>query len=167
MRYSREGMWGVANYFAENAQYSDTFAYYDTVHGYKEMMLAKVLTGDSFFSEQDNTLKMPPIKSCPGKGFKVRYDSVNGITRGCRVYMTYCNVNAYPAYIITYRVTGAYSNTPIPIRPNPPRIPPQPNPPRIPPQPNPPRIPPQLVAPQMSPPPPPQPPPPKNRCTIS
>ena len=108
MRYSRKGMWGVANYFAENAQYSDTYAYYDNVHGYNEMMLAKVLTGDSFFSEPDNTLKMPPMKSFP-----VKYDSVNGLAYNCEVYMTYCNENSYPAYIIKYRVTGACGYTPI------------------------------------------------------
>ncbi len=33
----------------------------------------------------------------------VRYDSVNGVTRGYTVYMTYDNDNAYPAYIITYK----------------------------------------------------------------
>ena len=158
MRYSREGLWGAANYFAEKARYSDTYAYCDILHCYKEMMLAQVLTGESFSSAPDKTLKMPPIKSCPGKDFKVRYDSVNGITRDCRIYMTYCNVNAYPAYIITYRVTGAYSNTPI-----------QPNPPPVM------RIP-QIVTPQMQPQqrpsqPPPLPPlqspPPHNDCAIS
>ena len=46
MRYSNQGMWGQANYFAVNASYSDNYAY-QTPDGYKEMFLVKVLTGDS------------------------------------------------------------------------------------------------------------------------
>ena len=107
MRHSREGMWGQANYFAVNAGYSDSFSYYNSVRCCNEMMLATVLTGDSFSCDADSTLRMPPLKNSPGKDFQVRYDSVTGKTQGCKVYMTYCNENAFPAFIIKYTATGS------------------------------------------------------------
>ena len=35
---------------------------------------------------------------------KRRYDSVSGDTGGSKVYITYDNDKAYPAYLITYTV---------------------------------------------------------------
>ena len=32
----------------------------------------------------------------------IRYDTVNGVTKGTRVYMVYNNCQAYPFYLITY-----------------------------------------------------------------
>ena len=107
MRFSREGMWGQANYFAVKASYSHGFAH-NGANGY-EMILAKVLTGDSYYSPSDSTLRMPPEKHQHSTGEnqlqQVRYDSVNGMTNGSVVYMTYSNDRAYPAYIITYSRT--------------------------------------------------------------
>ena len=106
MRHSREGMWGWANYFAVKASYSDNYSYHDTSKVTNEMILAKVLTGDSFNSKPDQSLRMPPMKNQgqtgTGRLQQVRYDSVNGMTKGCRVFMTYSNELAYPAFIITY-----------------------------------------------------------------
>ena len=96
MRFSRSGMWGQGNYFAEKANYSDNYAYQHS-NGTKQLFLAKVLTGDSIQLESDTKLRMPPVK----KG-NVRYDTVNGVTHGCRVYISYSNDKAYPFYLITY-----------------------------------------------------------------
>ena len=106
MRYSAQGMWGHANYFAEDARYSNNYAY-SKPDGSKEMFVAKVLTGDSHECSSDNTLRMPPLKSSAAGSEvrlkQVRYDTVNGLTSRTRVYMTYSNDKAYPAYIIEYQ----------------------------------------------------------------
>ena len=109
MRFSSEGLWGQANYFAEKASYSDKYAF-KSADGTKELLLAKVLTGDSFESAPDSSLRMPPEKPRSVKTGNVqlkqlRYDSVTGTTCNCRVYMTYSNDKAYPAYLITYSTT--------------------------------------------------------------
>lgn len=96
MRFSRSGMWGQGNYFAEKASYSDNYAYQDP-NGTKQLFLAKVLTGDSIEMKSDTKLRMPPPKDGT-----VRYDTVNGVTHGCRVYIAYSNDKAYPLYLITY-----------------------------------------------------------------
>ncbi len=109
MRHSREGLWGRANYFAVDAIYSDTYAH-PTDGEFKEIILFKVLTGDSFKSPPDNTLRYPPEKPNIDGELRVRYDTVNGVTQGYTVYMTYDNEHAYPAYIITYKYSiNAYS----------------------------------------------------------
>ena len=97
MRFSRRGMWGQGNYFAERASYSDNYAYQHP-NGTKQLFLAKVLTGDSIELKSDEKLRMPPLK----KDGTTRYDTVNGITHGCRVYIAYSNDKAYPLYLITY-----------------------------------------------------------------
>ena len=118
MRYSSTGMWGMANYFAMNASYSDAYAYTSPArpslfggssHDQKEIFLAKVLTGDSYKCLPDKTLRMPPLKHVRSTSSEVQlkqvhYDSVNGTTRGSQVYMTYSNNRAYPAYLISYRI---------------------------------------------------------------
>ena len=107
MRYSNSGMWGQANYFAERASYSDSYAHrsYD---GYREMFFAKVLTGDSFDCSSDSSLRKPPFKSTGSTGgglqfAQAQYDTVTGYTNGSQVYMTYDNEKAYPAYLIKYQ----------------------------------------------------------------
>ena len=106
MRFSAEGMWGRANYFAVNASYSNGYAHTST--GYREMFLVKVLTGTSFDCSSDSSLRMPPLKESAG-GMQldqvryIRYDTVTGVTGGSQVYMTYDNQKAYPAYLITYQ----------------------------------------------------------------
>ena len=105
MRYSSPGMWGLANYFAANASYSDRYAY-SRAGGYKEMFMVKVLTGDSYSSPSNQSLRMPPEKPVAVSGnlqfAKAHYDTVTGTTHGCQVFMTYDNDKAYPAYLIQY-----------------------------------------------------------------
>ena len=104
-KFSREGMWGKGNYFAVNASYSKTYAH--SVHGtdMKKLLVAFVLTGLSCYREPDRSLTMPPYRSEQDdpSGIRCRYHSVNGVTGGTTVYITYDNNQAYPAYVITYR----------------------------------------------------------------
>ena len=106
MRYSAQGMWGLANYFAVNASYSNSYAYTRS-DGSREMFLVNVLTGGSFQCPSNPNLRMPPEKPGVGSGklqfAKVRYDSVTGTTKGSQVFMIYDNDKAYPAYLILYK----------------------------------------------------------------
>ena len=105
MRFSAQGMWGLANYFAVSASYSNSYSYRNS-QGYSEMFLVKVLTGDSYYCESNQSLRLPPEKAAGISGSlnfaKTRYDTVTGITGGSQVYMTYDNDKAYPAYLIQY-----------------------------------------------------------------
>ena len=104
MRFSAKGMWGEANYFAVNASYSDPYAY-QASDGCLEMFLVKVLTGDSHECPPDSSLRKPPVKQGGATAVQlcqVNYDTVTGHTKGSRVYMTYDNTKAYPAYLIRY-----------------------------------------------------------------
>ena len=98
-------MWGYANYFAVDAIYSDSYAHW-LPNGHRQMFIANVLTGSTCMRLPNNSLKMPPIKtmeSSPDVNFKqVRYDSVTGLSGNYIIYMTYDNLKAYPAYLITY-----------------------------------------------------------------
>ena len=106
MRFSAKGMWGQANYFAVNASYSDGYAFHKG-NGLKEMFLVKVLIGETYECQPDSSLLLPPEKETiemgPMKFSKTRYDTVTGTTGGSRVYMTYDNEKAYPAYLIKYK----------------------------------------------------------------
>ena len=103
MRYSAQGMWGMANYFAMNASYSHNYAHVNTATGKREMFLVKVLTGDSYRCAPNHSLRMPPHKPSTGCGqLRTKYDTVTGITNDCQVFMTYDNEKAYPAYLIQY-----------------------------------------------------------------
>ena len=107
-RFSAKGMWGMANYFAADASYSDRYSY-QSPNG-RQMFLVKVLTGVSFnCPDGDSKLRMPPEKADSfgsiGGGVQfsqMRYDTVTGQTHGTQVFMTYDNDKAYPAYLITY-----------------------------------------------------------------
>ena len=108
MRYGAQGMWGVANYFAVNASYSNNYAHQSQM-GRKEMFLVKVLTGDSHECPSNRSLRMPPVKPTTGGAqggdvqfSQMKYDTVTGHTNGSQVFMTYDNDKAYPAYLISY-----------------------------------------------------------------
>ena len=107
MRFSRDGMWGKGNYFAVNASYSDGYAFTKTTATMKcKMMLAAlVLTGHSFYSKPQKFTHPPYLEEAHGAPLgrvRRRYDSVSGTTGGSKVYITYDNTLAYPAYLITY-----------------------------------------------------------------
>lgn len=99
MRYSADGMWGRGTYFASEAAYCHQgFVYRDPRSQQFQLFLAHVLTGDSISLPPDRNIKMPPLKTASN----IRYDSVNGVTNGCTVYILYKLDMAYPAYLITY-----------------------------------------------------------------
>ena len=104
-KFSRQGMWGKGNYFAVNASYLSGYAH--SVHDtdMKKMLVALVLTGLSCYHEPDRSLTIPPYRSelDDPSDIRRRYHSVNGVTGGTTVYITYDNNQAYPAYVITYR----------------------------------------------------------------
>ena len=106
-RFSQQGMWGKGNYFAVNASYANSYAH--SIHGtenLRKLLVAYVLTGPSYYSDPDSSLMKPPYRSeqVDSKGIRRRYHSVNGVTGGTTVYITYDNDLAYPAYVITYVV---------------------------------------------------------------
>lgn len=108
-RFSAQGMWGRANYFAVNSSYSDGYAFRS--NGTKKMFAAWVLTGNSICLPSDRNLTKPPFVAGAGSSntsIQRRYDSVYGTTGGTRVYITYDNEHAYPAYLITYTTTPLY-----------------------------------------------------------
>ena len=107
MHFSRQGMWGKGNYFSVNSSYSNGFAY-RAGGGVKMMFAAWVLTGNSVHLPSNSSLVQPPLMDKPAAANQEnvvyrRYDSVNGTTGGTRVYITYDNEHAYPAYLITYK----------------------------------------------------------------
>jgi hypothetical protein len=60
MRFSNEGMWGNAVYFAKNSYYSNSYAYRNLIEGNKQMFYAKVNIGHSKEMSSDKKLKLPP-----------------------------------------------------------------------------------------------------------
>ena len=105
MRHSASGMWGRGNYFAKNSSYSDGFAYQDLESGLRKMFAAWVLTGICYDSQPRSLIKPPERERSGAEEGKVKclYDSVTGVTGGTRVYITYDNMHAYPAYLIIYK----------------------------------------------------------------
>ena len=108
MRFSEKGFWGRGNYFAVNSSYSHDYAFHR--NGVFKMFAANVLTGNSIFLQPDDTLTKPPFLDSANDNnsstvIRRRYDSVHGNTGGTRVYITYDNEHAYPAYLITYTHT--------------------------------------------------------------
>ncbi|KAL6062742.1 Macro domain-containing protein [Balamuthia mandrillaris] len=103
MRVSgRQGLWGLANYFALNASYSHDYAH-TTSDNLKQMFLVKVLVGDNVELQSNRALTKPPQKSTSNSlGFVEDYDSVSGHTNGSKVFMIYTLNHAYPDYLITY-----------------------------------------------------------------
>ena len=103
-QYSQSGMWGRGCYFAENASYSDGFSWHvERSDGLQKMLMACVLTGRSYTSEAPRSFVEPPPFHERRGGIIHHYDSVNGITGGSKVYITYKHNKAYPAYLITYK----------------------------------------------------------------
>ena len=106
MQCSNGGRWGFGLYFAENASYSDAFAYCETkrtsfFHSTtktKTLILVNLIVGEEKYLEADDTLVRCPDKE-DGTG---RYDTVTGTTKGCKCYVVYENGRAYPAYLVSY-----------------------------------------------------------------
>ena len=111
-RLAFTGLWGEGTYFAVESNYSDRYAYQQSIRR-KQLFLAKVITGISCkYSTEDRTLKAPPKKSEHKTGASritiaakfegERYDSVTANTKGSQIYVIYELGRVYPAYLITY-----------------------------------------------------------------
>ena len=105
MRFCQSGMWGRGNYFAVNSSYSNAYAHVEP-GGVHQMLVANVLTGHSYQCQPNSALTKPPPREDQGTQddgtVTRRYDTVNGVTGGSKVYITYDNDKAYPAYLISY-----------------------------------------------------------------
>ena len=105
-RFSNKGRWGQVNYFAEDAKFADSYAYVPS-EGLKQLIVAKFLIGNCYFSIPDNTLRLPPILSTNtviGNLLfsEFRYDNITGFSKGSSIYVTYDSYKAYPLYILSY-----------------------------------------------------------------
>ena len=106
-RFSRAaGLWGEGSYFAVSSSYSDNYAHTLPSSTTKQMLICKVLTGESYNAETktDRSLRQPPTKPSSGSFEEERYDSVKGHTNGSYVYILYDHGKVYPAYLVTYRM---------------------------------------------------------------
>ena len=125
-RFSSQGMWGNANYFAVNASYSHSYAH-TLGDGSNQMFSVRICAGDVIDLPPNGSLRLPPPKPQAASlaqstqlGFLLPtppttqdavapqfandpYDTVSGFTSGSKVYMIYENGRAYPEYLITYR----------------------------------------------------------------
>jgi Poly(ADP-ribose) polymerase catalytic domain len=109
--FSSRGMWGPGVYLATDAKYSGTSPYVHTrADGKKQLFFAEALTGVSKNTLPDAGIQMPPqlddqalMDEVTGDTSSLhRYDSVNGTTQSCLVYILYDNFRVYPTYLITY-----------------------------------------------------------------
>ena len=102
--FSNNGLWGRGNYFAANASYSYYYAYREG--GYRFMLVANVLTGFAYDTGRNcQRFNQPPLRTDGvGQGqIRHSYDCVTGETGGSKVYITYDNEKAYPAYLIAFQ----------------------------------------------------------------
>ena len=104
---SLSARWGTESYFTTCAKYSDKYAYRipDTTH--KQLLLVKVLTGQSCTWPQERALIRPPPKPADAvsgsmKLYNECYDSVHDRISHSDIYVIYDHEKAYPAYVITY-----------------------------------------------------------------
>jgi len=114
IQHASEGYWGVGTYFAERACYSHFYAYnVKDQPGYRQLFLAEVIVGESIFLKPDRGLRVPPIKPNRTGSTDIaveRYDSVEGVTGGSRVWIVYENNRGYPTYLVTYK--GRHTSSP-------------------------------------------------------
>ena len=96
---SEDSLWGQGIYFAVNASYSDRGYAYHLSGGKKQLILAKVVTGESGYMSKQQKMSTPPLK--PGETVE-RYDTVQATTGGTEIYVVYDHEKAYPAYLISY-----------------------------------------------------------------
>lgn len=98
----RKLMWGSGAYFAENARYSDSYAYRLSDETTRQMMIVSVLTGIpcQYGKTQNPELTKPPDR-VPGQPGQL-YDTVKGHSGGSDIYVVYDHCKSCPAYIITY-----------------------------------------------------------------
>ena len=101
-RRDRHLLWGTGAYFAANANYSNRYSYYNTQLQAWQMIVVKVLTGNScsYRNPNPSLTRPPPLLT----GSNLLYDTVCGYNSGTDIYVVYDQDRAYPAYIISYHV---------------------------------------------------------------
>jgi hypothetical protein len=94
-------LWGPASYFAEDASYSDIFAYHAA--GIRHLFVASVLVGSSydFGCMKKFSQTRPPIDVIN----KMEFHSISGFTNDSRIYGVFNSNQAIPRYLIKYTVT--------------------------------------------------------------
>lgn len=99
-RFSEEGLWGRGAYFAEKASLSNLYCHKNKYNHQKEIFLATVLTGETYWMDnKDPKLRIPPFKD----GSSVRCDSVSADHPGGSVVFVVYNFSmAYPTHLISY-----------------------------------------------------------------
>ena len=99
-RRDHQLLWGTGAYFAANANYSNRYSYYNAQLQAWQMIVVKVLTGNSCsYRNPDRSLTRPPRLFA---GSNLLYDTVCGHHGGSDIYVVYDQDRAYPAYIISY-----------------------------------------------------------------
>ena len=101
-RRDHQLLWGTGAYFAANANYSNRYSYYNTQLQAWQMIVVKVLTGNScsYRNHNPSLTRPPPLFA----GSNLLYDTVCGCSGGSDIYVVYDQDRAYPAYIISYHV---------------------------------------------------------------
>lgn len=91
LQYANYGLYGKGLYFAENASYSNGYAYATKENAnIRQMFLADVFVGRSYNSGSNSNVKAP-----------AGFDSINITSAG--FYIVYHNFYSYPLYLITYQ----------------------------------------------------------------
>lgn len=111
---SLHNLWGHGVYFSESPTYSHTFAFKHTVQGENEitnkLVFARVALGTTFdYGVMSNQTISSPVIRIPHEKKEIldyipHYDSVSGITKNTKVYSCQQLHQAYPAYVISYKI---------------------------------------------------------------
>ena len=101
-RRDHQLLWGTGAYFAANANYSNRYSYHNAQLQAWQMIIVKVLTGNScsYIKPNPSLTRPPPLFA----GSNLLYDTVCGCSGGSDIYVVYDQDRAYPAYIISYHV---------------------------------------------------------------
>jgi len=91
-RYSGQGMWGRATYFATKASYSQGYCF-NSSSGVGQMFFVRVILGRVEERASDTNIK------CETEG----YDSIQGVTSNTQVHMVYHVERSYPEYLVTFK----------------------------------------------------------------
>ena len=94
-------MWGRGIYFAESANYSDNYCFRQEkgMGITKFLLFCKVFIGVAKKMAPDNNIREPPYLD---EKKKVFYDSIEGETHNCLVFIIYINERCYPHYLVEY-----------------------------------------------------------------
>ena len=91
--------YGLGVYFALDASYSYHYTKPD-VNGHRQMYYARVLTGE--YTVGNLQMKTPPFKNDPSNP-SPHYDTNVDNTNNPSIFVTYCDTQAYPEYIVTFQ----------------------------------------------------------------